>query len=111
MIHYSTLLQNATDVITKNDSYFIIKCDKNLLQNAPGFLLQIATVLLQNVKVITNYDDSITKCNICYKMRRLLQIATVRRALSFIFSYFFMVLKGHFSIFDSLFNQSINQSH
>ena len=44
LAHYDTLLQNATDIITKCDSYFITKRDKSLLQNASGFLLQIATV-------------------------------------------------------------------
>ena len=71
MIHCDTLLHNATDIITKCDSYFITKCGKNLLQNASGFLLQNATV-------ITNCDDFITKCDSYYKMRRLLQIATVQ---------------------------------
>ena len=63
MINYDTLFQNATDIITKCDSYFITKCDRGLLQNAPGFLLQNATV-------ITKFDSY-------YKIRRLLQIATV----------------------------------
>ena len=40
-------------------------------------MLQNAIVLLQNVTVITNCDDFITKCNSYYKMRRLWQIATV----------------------------------
>ena len=57
LIHYHSLLQNATDIITKYDSYFITKCDRSLLQNASGLLLQNATV-------ITNCDDFITKCNI-----------------------------------------------
>ena len=49
LVHYDcTLLQNATDLITKCDSYFITKCGRSLLQNAPGFLLKNATVLLQN---------------------------------------------------------------
>ena len=39
LIRYDRLLQNATDVITKCDSYFITKCDRSLLQNASGFLL------------------------------------------------------------------------
>ena len=55
---------------------FITKCDKSLLQNTTGFLLQNATALLQNATVIKNCDDFITKCNNYYKMRRLLQIAT-----------------------------------
>ena len=50
-----------------------------LLQNASGFLLQNATVLLQNATVITKCDDFITKYDTCYKMRSLLQIATVQR--------------------------------
>ena len=48
--HYDSLLQNATGIITKSDSYFITKCGKSLLQNASGFLLQNATV-------ITNCDS------------------------------------------------------
>ena len=55
-----------------------------LLQNASGFLLQNAAVLLQSTTVITNFDDFITKCDNYYKMRRLLQIATVQRVLFFI---------------------------
>ena len=46
LIRYSSLLQNATDIITKYDSYFITKCNRSLLQNATDFLLQIVTVLL-----------------------------------------------------------------
>ena len=38
LVHYGTLLQNATDIFTK--------CGKSLLQNVPNFLLQNATVLL-----------------------------------------------------------------
>ena len=33
LIRYDSLLQNATDVITKCDNYFITKCDRNILQN------------------------------------------------------------------------------
>ena len=32
-VHYNTLLQNATGIITICDSCFIKKCDKSLLQN------------------------------------------------------------------------------
>ena len=70
MIHHDILLQNTTGIITKCNSYFITKCDRNSLQNALGFLLQNATV-------ITKCDDFITKCDSYYKMQRLLQIATV----------------------------------
>ena len=52
------------------------KCERNLLQNASGFLLQNATVLLENATIITHYDDFITKCDSYYKTRRLLQTAT-----------------------------------
>ena len=53
LIRYDDLLQNATDVITKCDSYFITKCNRNSIQNASGFLLQNVTVLLQNATVMT----------------------------------------------------------
>ena len=48
LIHYDSLLQNATD--------FTTNCDSNLLQNASGFLLQSAIVLLQMrqlLKIVT----------------------------------------------------------
>ena len=60
---YDSLLQNATDIITKCKTYFITKCDRSILQNASGFLLQNATVyykmrqLLQNATFITNFDS------------------------------------------------------
>ena len=44
LIHYDSLLQNAADIIIKCDSYFITKCNRSLLQNTSGFLLQNATV-------------------------------------------------------------------
>ena len=53
LIRYDSLLQNATDVITKCDSCFITKCDRSLLQSASDFSLQNATILLQNGTVIT----------------------------------------------------------
>ena len=60
LFHYVTLLENVTDIITKCDSYFITKCGKSSLQNVSGFLLQNATVLLQNATVTT-------KCDVYYK--------------------------------------------
>ena len=80
LIHYDSLLQNATDVITKCGSYFITKCDRSLLQNASGSLIVLlsSTVLLENTTVITNCDNFIIKCYSYYMMRRLLQIATVQ---------------------------------
>ena len=74
---HDNLLQNAIDIITKCKSYFITKCDKSLLQNASGCLLQSAIVLLQIAAVVTNCNNFITKCDSYFKMRRLLQIVTV----------------------------------
>ena len=48
-----------------------------LLQNA-------SVILLQNATVITYCDDFITKFYSFYKMRRLLQIATVHYTLDWI---------------------------
>ena len=71
LIRCDSLLQNATYIITKCNSYFIIKCDRSLLQNASGFLLQnlqfyykmcpllqIATILLQNATFFRNCDST-----------------------------------------------------
>ena len=66
LIRYDSLLQNATAILLQ-------KCDIGLLQNAPGFLLQNVTVLLQNATVITNSDS--------YYMRCLLQIVTVHNVV------------------------------
>ena len=59
------LLQNGTTI---------------LLQNATNvyFLLQNATVLLHNATVIKMTRNVIAKDDISYKIRRLLQIATVQ---------------------------------
>ena len=98
LIHYDSLLQNATNFIIKCDSYFITKCDRSLLQNTSGFLLQNTTVLLQNMTGITNCDDCITKCDSYYKMWRLLQIATVQRYF-FIIRVFYSILFWWASIY------------
>ena len=45
MVHYDTLLQIATDIITRCDRHFTTKCDQSLLQNVSGFLLQNVTVI------------------------------------------------------------------
>ena len=76
LIRYDSLLQNATDVITKCDSYFITKCDKSLLQNALGFLLQNAKVLLQNATVIR-------KCDVYYKLRQYKHAARMQKIWAF----------------------------
>ena len=54
-IHHDTLLQNATDIITKCNSSFITQCNKGLLQNATNFNYKKwqITILLQNAIVIT----------------------------------------------------------
>ena len=70
LVHYNTLLQNATDFITKWDSYFITKRNKSLLQNASTFLSQNATVLLQKATVFTKHNNFIAKCNSYYKMHQ-----------------------------------------
>ena len=59
------LLQNGTTI---------------LLQNATNvyFLLQNATVLLHNATAFTNDRNVMVKGDIFYKIRRLLQIATVQ---------------------------------
>ena len=57
------LLQSAT-------AFFITKRDGLFLQSATAFLLQSATG-------ITKCDNFITKCERYYKVRRLLQSATV----------------------------------
>ena len=57
-------------------SYFISKCDRSILQNVSGFLLQNETVLLQNATVITHCNDFIKnatvikKCDVYYKLRQ-----------------------------------------
>ena len=43
------MLQNATDIITRCDNYFITKFEKGFLLNVSGVLLQDAKVLLQNL--------------------------------------------------------------
>ena len=71
LVHHDTLLQNATDINKKCNSYFITKCDKGLFKNA-------SSSLLQNAAVITKCLDFITKCDNHYKLRRLLQNALVQ---------------------------------
>ena len=74
---------------------FITKCDKCYYKVRQLFLLQSAMVcyykvrqlfyykvrqvLLQSATVITKCDNFITKCDRYYKVRRLLQSATVQR--------------------------------
>ena len=79
MINYDTLLQNATDIITKCDSYFITKCDRSLLKNVSGFLLQNATVLLQNATVITNSDSTMMHGLFLQKTKKLLLLMRFKK--------------------------------
>ena len=74
LVHYDTLLQNVTDIITKCDGYFITKFYESLLQNASGFLLQNATV-------IANCVDFISKCNNYCKVQRSLKNVSVHTAI------------------------------
>ena len=71
LVYSDSLLQNAKDIVTKCDSYFIRKCDKSLLENASGFSLENAIVLLQFASVIT-------KCDSYYKLRHLSQNLSVQ---------------------------------
>ena len=76
LIHNDSLLQNATDIITKCDSYFITKCDRSLLQIASVILFQNATVyyktrqLLQIAAILLQNMTAITKCDAFYKLRQ-----------------------------------------
>ena len=75
LIRYDTLLQNETDIITKCDNCFIttvmiLLCDRSLLQNASGFLLQNVTVFLQITTILLQNATVITKCDVCYKLRQ-----------------------------------------
>ena len=88
LIHYGTLLQNATDIITKCDSYFITKYGKKVYYKMHQVfyykmrqLLQIATILLQNAMLITNCNSArraaliknpIIQCQLCIAWELLL---------------------------------------
>ena len=67
--HYNILLQNATDIITKYDSYLITKCDNYF---------------------ITKYNSGNTNCDSYYKMRRLLQTVSAQT-----FTIFLIDLQNH----------------
>ena len=61
LVHYDTLSQKATAIITKCDRYFITKYDKSLLKNASSFLLKKVTNVLENETVFTNCKNFIKK--------------------------------------------------
>ena len=56
---------------------------QNFIAKYVRFFIINATVLLQNATVITKYDNFITKCDSYYKVRHLLQIATVQYIIYF----------------------------
>ena len=58
LVHYDTLLQNPTDIITKGHSRFITKFGKGFLQIVSDVLLQYLTPLLQNSAFITKCVDT-----------------------------------------------------
>ena len=74
----SSLLQSATSVITKCDSFFLLQsamvCYYKVRQL---FYYKVRQVLLQSATGITKCDNFITKCDRYYKVRLLLQSATV----------------------------------
>ena len=53
-IHYNIFLQNVICIITKSDNHFVVKCDKNMLQNVSGFLLQNMTFFYKMQQVLQN---------------------------------------------------------
>ena len=71
-VHFDTLSQNATDIITKCAIYFITKCDKSLLQNASTFLLQNVTVYYKMQQFVQN-ETFITKCVGIHHLQGLMQ--------------------------------------
>ena len=70
------LIFDATGFIIKRDSYFITKGDRSLLQNASGFFLQNATILLEKkwllqiATILSQNTTVITKCDAYYKLRQ-----------------------------------------
>ena len=70
LIRYDSLLQNATAILLQNATEVYYKMRQVFYYKMP--------VLLQNATVIIKCDDLITKCDSYYKIRRLLQIATVQ---------------------------------
>ena len=69
LICYDNVLQNATDVIRKYNSYFITKCGRSLLQNA--------TVIRKCDNFIAKSDSYYKMRQFYYKMRPLLENATI----------------------------------
>ena len=78
LLYYDTLLQNATGISTKRDSYFITKCYKSLLQDASCFYCKIRPFYYK----MRECDNFVSKCNNFYKTWLLLQNTTVQPLLS-----------------------------
>ena len=64
------LLQNAAGITTKCDSYFITKCNRNLLQNASRFFIRKCD------SCFTKGGSFYKLQQFYYKIRQLLQNAT-----------------------------------
>ena len=65
--------------ITKCDSFFYYKLRWSVITKCDSFFYyKVLQVLLQSAKGITKCDNFITKCDRYYKVRRLLQSATVQ---------------------------------
>ena len=74
LVYYNTLLQNATDIITKCNSFFITKCDKSLLKKCVRFFIIKCdkNLLEKHVRFfITKCDSFMTNCDSYYKMHRI----------------------------------------
>ena len=56
LIHYDSLLQNATDIITKYDNYFITKCARFFNYKMRHFYYKIGQ-LLQTTTFVTTCDS------------------------------------------------------
>ena len=65
--HYDSSLQNATDVITKYDSYFITKCVRIFIYKIRQFYCKLRQ-LLQNATILLQYATVIT-CDVYYKLQ------------------------------------------
>ena len=64
MVHYNTLLQNTTDIITNCYSYFVTKCDKSLLHNAI-----VNTKCYVYCKISVHSTLFLTKVSLCLEER------------------------------------------
>ena len=56
LIHYNYLLQSLAYIITKWDNYLFKNVTEVYYKIRQGFLLKIATILLQNAKISTSCE-------------------------------------------------------